>query len=804
MADRVRILLLTCWMLQGIGVAAEPGTARKDFHGDPLPEGAVARLGTTRLRSGPHATSIGFSPDGKILASHGGYRGLTLWDSATGRELSTFSSSAMDFASPCKGFAFSPDGKTIATIEKDRVHLWEIATGKRQRTLDGYKGNLSAVLFTPDGKTLLTLTPIGLVSRDLRDNGPLSVVLESDSFCTVALSHDGDLLAIQEAHRVGLWSRPKARLLHAFELGVEEVVDSALAPDGKTLACLVSRSVILFDTATGKRIDAVPSHRASRLSWCPDGKILAVGSAREISLLDVPRRKWVRRWAAHATGIVGLACSPGGKQLASLGMNDAVIGLWAADSGKDLLTTPGQRWGIGYLALTPDGKQLFTHSWDGTVVCWDRTTGDLLRQFKGSGGGDVSVMALSPDGRTTVVADESSSAAVLCDAATGKLSRRLPVPGRAVSGLTFSRDGKLLAVATKSGETQVTEVASGKEVGRLTEDRDRDNLAFTLDGQALLTSNDVSLVQVWGVRDGKELCRMETGFQSQRMASFPDGAQVAIAGQHNDEHALLILDVSTRSEVNRWRIPAKSYRSIAVSPDGQIIATGGDGDSLIRLWEVSSGRLIRQFKGHYCGVSTLAFAERGRTLLSGSWDTSVLIWDVTGLQTPGPSVQPLTPQRLALLWEMLADADPARAYSALWELVGSPSPAVPFLRERLRAALQLDERLLTQLVADLDHRSFRVREQAADRLLELGIGVEPALGKLLASMPTLEQRRRAESLLKKLSRTTSRLQTTRAVLALEHAGTEKAWKVLEELALLDPCSSPGQQARAAVARRMKK
>src|SRR5437764_10457082 len=107
MADRVRILLLTCWMLQGIGVAAEPGTARKDFHGDPLPEGAVARLGTTRLRSGPHATSVGFSPDGKILASHGGYRGLTIWDSATGRELSTFPSSAMDFASPCKCFAFS-------------------------------------------------------------------------------------------------------------------------------------------------------------------------------------------------------------------------------------------------------------------------------------------------------------------------------------------------------------------------------------------------------------------------------------------------------------------------------------------------------------------------------------------------------------------------------------------------------------------------------------------------------------------------------------------------------------------------
>jgi WD40 repeat protein len=799
MAYRVPFLL-TCWLLLGTAFAAEPASGRKDFHGDILPEGALARFGTTRFRPGPHAKVLAYSPDGKLLASHGGDRGLTLWDPATGREVLAISATAKD--SSFHGIAFSPDSNTIATIEKDRVHIWDIETGKRKRTLAAQERILSAIRFTADGKKLLVLTSEGLVSRDLCNDGPPSLEFDSTSGQPIAFSHDTELLATTADNRLKLWSRAKKVLLHECEATSRDDTEIAFAPTGETLAYLATGSIILFDLAARKHIDAIKLEGASHLAWSPDGKTLVVSVGRELCRVDVPRRKCTCRWRAHETPIVALAWSPDGKQLVSAAMNDGTLGVWDASSGKDLLPARGHRWGIGSVALTPDGKQLFTHSWDGTMICWDRTTGGILRQSKGANEEDAGVMEVSPDGQRIVVANKNSSAAVLCDAATGKLVRRLSDLGGGLAGIKFSRDGKLLAVAGNKGELHVSEADSGRELWR--EECDVNywgEIGFTPADRSLVTlsSSDDSQVRVWGVRDGKELFRMGTGLEGARMAVFPDGTRAAIAGRHDKEDEILILDLSTRLEAKRWSIPAECYRSMVVSPDGCIIATGAKDDSLIRLWEVSSGQLIRQFSGHYCGVSTLQFAERGRTLISGSWDTSILIWDVTGRKAQ--AVEALTAQRLALLWETLAEADAARAYAALWELSSSPSLAVPFLRKRLRSALQIDPQLLTTLLVDLDHRSFRVREQAGNRLLDLGMGVEAALRKLLAANPTLEHRRRAESVLQRLLKSTARQQTIRAMQALEHADTEIAWKALDELALFDAHSSLSQHARAALTRR---
>src|SRR5437868_5821067 len=104
----------------------EPGPAPVDRYGDPLPPGALARFGTTRLQHGKRVSALAYSPDGRTLASGADDGTVRLWESATGRERAC-----------CRGsegtvhcLAFAPDGQALAAGDDTALRLWDAATGK--------------------------------------------------------------------------------------------------------------------------------------------------------------------------------------------------------------------------------------------------------------------------------------------------------------------------------------------------------------------------------------------------------------------------------------------------------------------------------------------------------------------------------------------------------------------------------------------------------------------------------------------------------------------------------------------------
>jgi hypothetical protein len=239
--------------------------------------------------------------------------------------------------------------------------------------------------------------------------------------------------------------------------------------------------------------------------------------------------------------------------------------------------------------------------------------------------------------------------------------------------------------------------------------------------------------------------------------------------------------VATGKETGRIHEKAEA---VAFSPDGRTLAYSSTG-SMIHVWEVASGRERYRFSGHQfgardpegfgAGVATLTFTPGGRTLISGSGDTTLLLWDMLGV--PGRA-----PRATSDLWADLADG--AKAGPALGGLVAAPGETVHFLEGRLVPVTPCGPERLTQLLADLDNDDFAVRERATDELSKLGELADPALRKALAGNPSPEVRQRLKRILNDRvgGLSPEQLRDLRAVEALEHIDTPEARRLLETLA----------------------
>jgi hypothetical protein len=192
---------------------------------------------------------------------------------------------------------------------------------------------------------------------------------------------------------------------------------------------------------------------------------------------------------------------------------------------------------------------------------------------------------------------------------------------------------------------------------------------------------------------------------------------------------------------------------------------------------------------HRGWIRTLNFTPDGSYLVSGSEDTTLLVWKMTELVPPNrPAGPALAAAALEEAWTALADEDPAKAYRAACVLVESEQVAAA-LRDRLRPVPKPDaahRTRVTQFIADLGDERFAKRDQASRELEAMGELAEGELRRaLLRGQPPPEQQRRIELLLQKLDDRTpspNRLRLARAVEVLGWSRTREAKQLLEDLA----------------------
>jgi WD40 repeat protein len=615
----------------------------KDGHGDPLPPGAIARLGTVRFRAG--ATSIAYSADGKLLAAGGADNRIRLIDAATGKELRrlaghqtrTFSpprdkKSAFDVlvGSVGKGnvttVAFSPDGKTLASGGwDDMVLLWDVATGKELRKLDAHRALVARVVFSPDGKVLAS-------------RGGLDGVLRLWDPATGAELHK-----VEGLSRVNPWRFYREAAL-------------AFSPDSKTVAATSRKAILFHEVATGKEVRKLEGYRdCMYLAYSHDGKLLASGGLDDVKKEQYSLRLWdtgmwkeLRRCELPKNEPpTCFAFSPDGSRLAAcVAETDTFI--FDVRTGKVVHRLP--HYWTYRLAYAPDGKNVVTIR-GSTIRNWDPATGkerflDLVGHQ-----GPVSAVALSPDGKVLASGGENIR---LWDPATGKQIRQI---GSACTALAFSPDGKQLAsVSGRSKSVQVWDAASGKELFKLDGPRLLRAVVFSPDGKHLASGDEQATVRIWDLQTRRQLHEMDLmyGADTLSLAFSPDSKILACGGGWNEggvpkgfkiklqnrvtivgkEGFLVLLwDVATGKELRRLAGLQDNIKAVAFSPDGKTVAATSR-DGRIALWETATGKERLFILAHpehsdapFACTPCLAFSPEGTKLASGSTDRTVRLWD---------------------------------------------------------------------------------------------------------------------------------------------------------------------------------
>lgn len=621
----------------------------------PITENVMARLGKGWIND------LTFSPNGKILSVATSI-GVYLYHVETMELLSFLPSNVF-----VEKLAFIDDKTLVIGYDDSTTAIWNIEN--TPTLVDTLQHDDPAILLAINDKNTILVVERGFINR------PVNVIvwdginpafinsLMTAHLSSAAFSREKNLLALQT-------NQGKIILIEAQKMKYTETIcweqcsAPTFSPNGKLLASIKGwgdkAQIILWDIASQKEMINIkdPELFTSDIAFSPDGKLLVSASTTALNLWNVDTGELVDKFDGASSAVF----SPDGLLLASASQ-DGDLTLRDLRSGDIHFIVKG---------FTPISQAVFQNKYmastsyfyanQDTIVLRDISTGEIIRTFSPSEENPKIISFIfSPDEKTIastwhVDKNKNYRAAEnyvikFFDVSTGEQLISI----NALDPIAFSPDSSMLVTSETGYQIVIWDIASGEKLplslGLAPTDFNnpyKKSIVFSPDGSTLaILSDNVILRDVF---TGKQVKVLESGLDSSLGFYFfgdtgaigefsPDGTTLASSWliatntdrlRPNPKGVITLWDISSGQKIVQLEKHTEPITSLTFSPDGTLIASGAEDDTII-VWDAKNGNQLKVLQGHSGAINSLAFSPDSKLLYSGSLDGTVIIWNLDQL-----------------------------------------------------------------------------------------------------------------------------------------------------------------------------
>jgi WD40 repeat protein len=459
--------------------------------------------------------------------------------------------------------------------------------------------------------------PLRNLARRLLAEPRLFFLPEPDVVYDARLIDDGrSLLSGHQGGSVELHD-PETLARRVLRGHTDQAIAVAPLPGGRAVSVSLAGEVRVWDLARGEGAVLFPG-TAGALALTASGAQVAVSTGGEIVVLDADGARPPRHLDPGIRHAPAIAFGAGERVLYAGGASGTVVAV-DRESGE-LLRRSQAGDAVLRLAVGPGGRFVASAHRDGTLALWDPTSLALRLRVRAHAG-EVRALAVGADGRVWTAGTDHRVAA--WDPSAGAALAELPTRLATVVSLSVAPDGRVVAAGNGGIEAWSAAVPAHR-APVAPHDEAVVNLAWSPDGKQIASVSSAAVL-LWDVASGRPVAALRRGGLSAREIAFDaSGRSLAATDQ--------------RGTLEIWELPSR--RSLGPigpylpGPNGLVydaardLAVVGALDGILRVYQPSEKRLVRELRGHAAGIHALALAPDGRTLYSASIDGTVRAWDL--------------------------------------------------------------------------------------------------------------------------------------------------------------------------------